>query len=106
MAFDGRTGSVWAVETAPPRCIEGLYHETIGVFSRDYEGEWQGIEKSLFQTGVDDTCSGAFSSIAVMPDGDSGAAWRARSHLPGGYSPSILTLRQHGAEDKPRFPAC
>ena len=69
MAFDERSGSLWAVETAPPECGEGLLTDTIGVFSRGADGQWLGFEKSLFSTGIEDDCYGAFTSIAVTQDG-------------------------------------
>jgi hypothetical protein len=69
MAFDEHTGTLWAVETMPPSCPEGTLRDAIGVFSRGSDGEWLGFEKSLFSTGIEDACWGAFSSIAVTENG-------------------------------------
>jgi streptogramin lyase len=69
MAFDELAGALWAVETTPPYCAEGILRDTMGVFSRGSDGEWVAFEKSLFSPGIEDACWGAFSSIAVTEDG-------------------------------------
>jgi hypothetical protein len=69
LAFDERSGTLWALETTPPVCPEGMLRESMGVFSRGSDGEWEAFEKSLFSPGIEDACWGAFTSIAVTQDG-------------------------------------
>jgi hypothetical protein len=69
LAFDEQSGTLWAVETTPPVCPMGMLRESMGVFSRGSDGGWVAFEKSLFSTGIEDACWGAFSSIAVTEDG-------------------------------------